>query len=207
MTRVLAVADEVSEALLGETLRSLDPDVIVGCGDLPFDYLENLVSRTDRPLLYVPGNHDPDLSPRDAWLPLQFDSSGPGPAGCENVDGRVVEAGGLRICGLGGSIRYRAGPNQYTQSEMRLRALRLELRVRLRRIRVDVVLSHSPPHGCGDGDDPAHRGFAALNGLVRRLAPRVLIHGHVPRYGPGRPDLRLGPTLIVDAIPYRLLEL
>jgi hypothetical protein len=207
MTRVLAVADEVSDALLGDTLRSLRPDVVVACGDLPFDYLENLVSRTDRPLLYVPGNHDPDLSPPDAWLPMRFDTDGPGPSGCENVDGRAVRAGGLAICGLGGSIRYRAGPNQYTQAQMQLRALGLELRVRLKRLRIDVLLSHSPPRRYGDGDDQAHQGFVALNRLVKRLWPRVLIHGHVPRYGPTRPDLRLGRTLIVDAIPYRLLEL
>lgn len=58
--RVLAIADEIAEALFGEALGRLKPDLIVSAGDLPFEYLENLVSRTNRPHLFVPGNHDPD---------------------------------------------------------------------------------------------------------------------------------------------------
>src|SRR5215472_15396160 len=117
--RLLAIADEESDALWGDTLRDLKPDVIVSCGDLSFEYLENLVSRTDKPLLYVPGNHDPDLRPPpDPWALRYSTEDGVGPPGCESVDGRIGEAAGLRIAGLGGSIRYRPGPNQYTQREM-----------------------------------------------------------------------------------------
>ncbi|MGA8924490.1 MAG: hypothetical protein WB682_15225, partial [Candidatus Dormiibacterota bacterium] len=71
MTRILAVADEVDEKLEGDKLPALRPDVVLSCGDLPFDYLEYLVSRLDVPLLYVPGNHDPSLKPADpTWAPL-----------------------------------------------------------------------------------------------------------------------------------------
>ena len=204
--RVLAVADEVSDALWGRTLDDLRPDLIVACGDLPFEYLENLVSRTDRPLLYVPGNHDPDLRPKP-WQATGPLAEPQGPAGCINVDCRFEDAAGLRIAGLGGSIRYRPGPNQYTQHQMSLRALRLELAVRLGARPVDVLITHSPPAGRGDGDDAPHRGFTALERLVRRLSPRYLIHGHVNQYGPRLPPLRIGRTVIVNAIPSRLLEL
>ncbi|MGH3452683.1 MAG: metallophosphoesterase, partial [Haloechinothrix sp.] len=62
MTRVLAVADEVNEALfVPDNLTRAAPDLVVSCGDLPFDYLEYLVTVLNVPLLYVPGNHDPDL--------------------------------------------------------------------------------------------------------------------------------------------------
>src|SRR5215471_15859877 len=64
MARVLAVADEVADALYGDTLDRLKPDLILSCGDLPFEYLENLVTRAGVPLLYVLGNHDPDPRPR-----------------------------------------------------------------------------------------------------------------------------------------------
>src|SRR5262249_58105031 len=53
MTRLLAVADEVDEALYGDALSRLRPDLIVSAGDLPFDYLENLVTRANVPLVYV----------------------------------------------------------------------------------------------------------------------------------------------------------
>jgi len=206
--RILAVADEVAESLYGDTLKELRPDLILAAGDLPFDYLENLVSRTDVPLLFVPGNHDPGLKLGDSTfegLSAKFD--GTGPSGCINADGRTEEAAGLWIAGLGGSIRYNEGPNQYTQREMRWRARKLEWRARVRRRHIDILLTHAPAAGLGDAGDPAHAGFDAFNRLILKLRPRVHIHGHVRSFGPKKDDLRLGETVIVNAIPYRLLEL
>src|SRR5438477_6288972 len=106
MTRILAVADEVDEAFYGDKLKRLRPDLVVSAGDLPFDYLEYIVSVLDVPLVFVPGNHDRDLSPRDSlWSPLRPEGRPRGPRGAENADGRIVEAAGLRIAGLGGSLR------------------------------------------------------------------------------------------------------
>ena len=186
---------------------------MLSCGDLPSDYLEYIVSRLNVPLLYVPGNHDPDLRPVDeTWSPLRAEPETRGPQGCINVDGRIEEAAGLRIAGLGGSMRYRPGPNQYSQAQMRWRALRIEWQARLRRgrggRRLDVLATHAPPEGFGGKeDDPAHRGFSAFNRIVKNLTPRLLVHGHVHPYGVARPPLRLGATLIVNAIPSRLIEI
>lgn len=205
--RVLAIADEESEALWGDGLEELRPDLIVSCGDLPFEYLENLVSRTDRPLLYVPGNHDPDLRPvRDVFAPLTAQPEALGPPGCESIDGRIVEAAGLRIAGLGGSVRYRPGPNQYTQREMAWRARRLRARAWLSRKPVDLLVTHSPPAGYGDSDDAPHHGFSALVPLASQLAPRLLIHGHVNNYGPKGAHPTIGRTTVVNAIPFKLIE-
>jgi Icc-related predicted phosphoesterase len=214
VARILAVADEVDERLYGEALQRLRPDVVISCGDLPFEYLENLVTRAGVPLVYVPGNHDPQLSrttqPVEGWPPLasRVDDPLPGPQGCDSVDGRLIEAAGLRIAGLGGSLRYREGPNQYTQREMRWRALRLEARVRLRlRPGLDAIVTHAPPLDVGDGEDLAHRGFAAFHRLVGQLKPKVLLHGHVHPVRRRPVDRVVGGTLVVNAIPYRLLEL
>src|SRR6267378_872197 len=129
MTRILAIADEVDEALHTDKLGRLRPDLVVSCGDLPFDYLEYIASCVDVPVLYVPGNHDPELrSPDPTWAPLRSDPPRLGPQGADNADGRIVVAAGLRIAGLGGSMRYRPGPHQYTDAEMRWRALSLEVR-------------------------------------------------------------------------------
>jgi Icc-related predicted phosphoesterase len=122
----------------------------------------------------------------------------------------VVLAAGLRIAGLGGSMRYKPGPNQYTDAEMRWRALSLEVRIRLNPARgarkVDVLLTHAPPLGWGDPDDLAHRGFAAFVRLVKDLTPRLLIHGHVHPYGRTPSGRKLAGTEIINAVPSRLIE-
>ena len=216
MPRILAVADEVDESLGGEALAQLRPDLVLSAGDLPFDYLEYLVTVLNVPLLYVPGNHDPTPRVRRqelAWPPsisLKDARDPVGPLGCTSVDGRIEDVGGIRVAGLGGSLRYRDGPNQYTQKEMRRRARRLRRRAAARGLRgrrgIDVLLTHAPPLGVGDQDDPAHRGFEALLELVERLSPKLLVHGHIHPYGEARPDRRLGTTTVVNAVPFRLLE-
>jgi 3',5'-cyclic AMP phosphodiesterase CpdA len=212
MTRILAIADEVDEALYGEKLLRLRPDIVLSAGDLPVEYLEYIVSRLDVPLLYVPGNHDRDLSPGDStWAPLRTEGPFPGPRGAVNADGRIIDGAGLRVAGLGGSLRYRDGPNQYSQVDMRFRGLAIEARGLVRRAldgrRTDVVLTHAAPAGLGDGEDPAHRGFEAFARVVRTLGARLLIHGHVHPYGVRMADRRLGEALVVNAIPSRLIEL
>jgi calcineurin-like phosphoesterase family protein len=212
MTRILAVADEVDEALYEDKLERLRPDLIVSCGDLPFEYLENLVSRADVPLVFVPGNHDPDLRASDStWRALGLQAPALGPPGCDNADGRVLDAAGLRIAGLGGAIRYNRGPNQYTQAQMRFRGLGLAFRIRLkpaggRRSKLDVLLTHAPPFGWSTSQDAAHIGFIAFHRMIKDMAPKVLIHGHVHPYGRSEPTRRLGTTLIVNAVPSRLVE-
>ncbi|HEY8680094.1 MAG TPA: metallophosphoesterase [Candidatus Dormibacteraeota bacterium] len=212
MTRILAVADEVDEGLYGEKLRDLRPDLVLSAGDLPFDYLEYLVSRLDVPLLYVPGNHDRDLSPGDStWLPLRTEGPPRGPRGCVNADGRIIDAAGLRIAGLGGSHRYRQGANQYSQVDMRWRALALEAQSRVKYAldgrATDILLTHAPPAGVGDAADKAHQGFEAFHRLVRVLSARLLVHGHIHPYGGRQADRQLGNTSVVNAVPSRLLEL
>jgi Icc-related predicted phosphoesterase len=216
---VLALADEEAGVLYTSKLPALRPEVVVACGDLPFDYLEYVVTMLNVPLLYVPGNHDPDLSPKrqrvapgelaSPFLSARLDEP-PGPKGCVNVDGTVADAADLRIAGLGGSLRYSAGPNQYTQAEMRRRAFRLRCRLTRRRVGdargVDLLITHAPPRGLGDGEDPAHRGFDALHALVRRLRPMMLVHGHVHPYGQTREDRVVGATTVVNAVAYRMLE-
>ncbi len=215
MTRILAIADEPFPGLpdvLGST-----PDLIVSCGDLPWSDLERIVDIANVPLLFVPGNHDPALVSQGTEPGLSGGIRNPhfidppGPRGCTSVDGRIEDVRGLRVAGLGGSVRYRPGPNQYTQAEMRRRANRLARRAWFRRLRdrlpVDILLTHAPPRGLGDEDDPAHQGFDALHGLVERLRPTFLLHGHVHPYGIERPDRMLRETRVVNVVPYKILEI
>jgi Icc-related predicted phosphoesterase len=72
---------------------------------------------------------------------------------------------------------------------------------------VDVLVTHAPPRGAGDREDPAHRGFEALNWLAERLRPPLLLHGHIhPDGAPARPH-RLGRTVVRNVVGRHLLDI
>lgn len=207
MLRALVVADEVAPDLSERTLRELAPDLLLGAGDLPWDYLEWVHGVVDCPAAFVPGNHDPSTAriSREvglAWADLAGEP--PGPRGVVNVDRAVVTVGGLRVAGLGGCVRYRRGPHQYSQRELARAGRRL---VRAARgAPVDVLLTHAPPYGLGDGSDDCHVGVQALHDVLARLQPTWHLHGHIHPFGIDQPDRQVGPTTIRNVIPWQLVE-
>ncbi len=217
MVSVLAVADETIESLWNQQARSLGVDLILGAGDLPFEYLEYLTDVLNAPCVFVPGNHDADLTGysagRAGWLRAGLPSSWPGPVGGVNADRKIVSAAGLRIAGLGGSIRYNGGPNQWTQNQQRRRARSLTRtaawaeKVRKDQRGIDILLTHSPPLGLGDDTDPAHIGFACLDGVVKSLRPQLLLHGHIHPHGRTPADLELHGSAVINTVGYTLLEI
>lgn len=214
---VLAVSDETIESLWSPQVGSLNVDLILGAGDLPFEYLEYLTDALDAPCAFVPGNHDADLTGysagRAGWMRAGLPTTWPGPVGAVDVDRRIVSAAGLRIAGLGGSIRYNGGPNQWTQRQQRRRARTLTrrhawLRGIGKNVRpIDILLTHSPPLGVGDGTDPAHIGFDCLDEVTRRLAPQLLVHGHVHPHGRTPEDLSLHGAAVINTVGYTLFEI
>ncbi|RSM82960.1 metallophosphoesterase [Amycolatopsis sp. WAC 01375] len=214
--KALVVADEVEERLWTSAVHRLPADLglVVGAGDLPYDYLEFLAGALDVPCVFVPGNHDPDLSgyTRYGGLSMKdgFPTVWPGPAGGVNADGRVVDVGGLRFAGLGGSVRYNDGPNQWTQRQQARRARRLVRRARFRRRRdgrdVDILLTHAPPRHCGDREDPPHRGFDCLHRTIELLRPKWLLHGHIHPHGEPVPDRVVGGTTVRNVVGHRIME-
>ena len=216
MVRVLAVSDVVDEGLWADVGPARGVDVILACGDLPFEYLGYLMNALDVPLVFVPGNHDPDLSgyrTSRSGLTMRagFSSQPPWPEGAVSVDGRIAEVATLRIAGLGGCLRYSGGPNQYSDRQQAVRARRLALRAMLRRPqdgrRLDVLLTHAPPSGVGDEGDAVHRGFSAFHALTGRLRPALLLHGHVQRGVVAEADLHLGSTIVRNVTGRHLLDI
>ncbi|MDV7245679.1 MULTISPECIES: metallophosphoesterase [Rhodococcus] len=216
MVSVLAVSDETIESLWTPQGRTMKVDLVLGAGDLPFDYLEYLMDALDAPCVFVPGNHDPDLSGYSAgrvgWMRSGMPSTWPGPCGAVNADGRIVRIAGLRIAGLGGSIRYNDGPNQWTERQQRRRARNLAMTSAWHARRsgvagVDVLLTHSPPRGVGDLADPPHRGFECFEQLAARLQARTLVHGHVHPYGTTPVDRVLGSTTVINTVGFTLMEM
>jgi calcineurin-like phosphoesterase family protein len=219
VVRVLAVSDEVDETIAADPGQVCGADLILACGDLPFEYLGSLMNALDVPLVFVPGNHDPDLSgyrSSRAGLTLRagMPARPPWPDGAVNADGHIVDAAGLRLAGLGGCLRYREGANQYTDRQQARRAVALRAAARWRRQRdgrgVDVLLTHAPPRGVGDGDDPPHRGFTALHGLIDALRPTAMLHGHVhPSYFGGEhvAPRRLRSTVLCNVTGWHLFDI
>lgn len=200
--KILAISDVVEPVLYGAALSSYAAGIeaVISCGDLPFEYLEYVVTLSGAPLYYVRGNHDP---PEDKGAP----------AGCVSLDGRVVNAGGLVLAGLSGSRRYSGGPNQYTERAMGRRAYMLSARIALGalggRREPDVFVSHAPPCGLGDREDPCHKGFEAFLSLIDRHEPSLWLHGHVHLYGPevaGRRVTSRGTTRVVNVYGHQILD-
>lgn len=173
------------EHLDREYLRSID--LILSAGDLKPDYLEylSLYSRAD--ILHVYGNHDRTHGKRS-------------PGGCICVEDMIYNYQGIRILGLGGSIRYKPGLDQYTEKEMvkRIKKLRWQLK---KSGGFDILLTHSPARGLGDAPDPTHIGFECLKKLLDDYQPKYMVHGHVHmNYGPNRERLlSYGQTTIINA--------
>ncbi len=205
--KILAVTDETVERLypLTSSGHFAEVGLVLSCGDLPYPYLEYLVTMLNAPLCYVPGNHDPEYDPRRGISRAE---------GCENVDGRVVRVRGLTVAGLGGSPRYHPqGVNQYSPSEMTRRAHRLASSLLWNRIRrgrgLDILITHSPPFGIHDEDTLAHRGLHAINWLIEWAKPRYHLHGHVhfQRRNLAPSVTTLGSTKIINVFPYQVIEI
>lgn len=170
--KILAVSDEICNSFWDYyTPGKLKPyDLMISCGDLRPQYLSFLVTMGRAPLLYVHGNHDGryDREP---------------PEGCDCIEDKLVTINGLRILGLGGSVRYNTGPHQYTERQMEKRIRRLRYAL-WRSGGVDIVVTHAPLKGFGDGDDRCHQGFEAFGPLLEKYKPRYFLHGHMhPNYG------------------------
>ena len=205
--KILAVSDQVVERIyaLISSQQFQGVELLLGCGDLPYSYLENIVSLLNVPLYYVPGNHDPAYDER--WSQSRAE-------GCINVDLKLTTFKGLLIGGFGGSVKYRPdGVNQYTQAEANLRAWRMLPGLLLNRVRygraLDVLISHSPPFGIHDDDTQAHQGLHALNWLLRVARPRYHFHGHTHFYRQNlSPSVtRFGSTEIMNIYPYKMIEI
>jgi Icc-related predicted phosphoesterase len=163
--QILSVSDYVDNNLLErKNFLPSPPDLILACGDLPPEYLTDLRSFYEVPLLYVEGNHD-----------IRHSTSPP--VGCTNIHGRVVQEQGLRIMGLSGSRWYNGGSNQYHEKEMK-KIIRM-MWLQLLQHKLDIIITHSPPRRVHDMEDPCHKGFKCFRSLIEKKKPACFIHGHI----------------------------
>ena len=90
--KILTISDRVEPVLHdhfdGRQFEGVD--LILGCGDLPPEYLTFVSGKLNAPLYFVRGNHD-----------LRYDVAPP--RGCINLADELVQFRGKNILGLEGS--------------------------------------------------------------------------------------------------------
>ena len=195
--KILVLADCESKSLYEyfkpEKLEGVE--LILACGDLKPSYLDFFASMCRAPVMFVMGNHD---------KPYDAEAYG----GCVCIEDQIQVFRGIRILGLGGSMRYHPeAVNQYTEKEMRRRIRRLRWKLKWNK-GFDILVSHAPAAGVNDLEDLPHRGFACFGELIEQYRPKLFIHGHVhANYGTGfkRVD-QMGETMVVNAYDNYIIE-
>ena len=186
--------------------RFSDIDIVISCGDLPYYYLEYIVSMLNVPLYFVRGNHASKIE-------LGVTTQRTSPWGAIDLHQKVFEDdSGLLLAGLEGCVTYNQGPYQYTQGQYWVKILRMIPRLMLNKARLgrylDIFISHASPWKIHSMDDPAHLGVKAFNWLIKVFKPTYFLHGHIHVY---RRDTItssvIGPTTVLNVYGYREFEI
>lgn len=173
--------------------RFKDIELVLSCGDLKAEYLSFIVTMIKAPLFYVPGNHNKSYI------------SNP-PEGCISADGTLLTHNGIRIVGLGGCMNYSSQEFQYTEEEMEKRIRKLG-RVIKKNKGFDILLTHAPAKGLGDGDDRAHHGFGSFVNMLDQYSPQYFFHGHQHlNYKMQNRTRQYRDTTIVNAYGYHIID-
>lgn len=193
--KILVVADSESTYIWDyyDEKRFEDVELIISCGDLKSSYLSYLVTRINVPVFYVPGNHD-----------QKYDTDPP--EGCDDIDGKLVVYKGIRILGFGGSMKYKMASHQYTEKEMQRRIAKLKHKLFFSK-GFDILVTHAPSKGLGDGKDLCHTGFQCFNDLIDKYSPKLFLHGHQHlNYGRIERYMQYKNTKIVNGFEYCIID-
>jgi uncharacterized protein len=160
-------------------VKDLVPDVVVISGDVCSGYdvatVFTVLSGFVIPVLYVPGNMDPEDFSKGA---------GTGRANCHNINGRRKEVSGVGFVGIGAQMSGFLGSVRDLSDLLTAG---------------DVLVSHFPPYGFNDTThDGGHIGASDLLQLTKASKPRLVISGHVHE-SPG--VMTSGQTVYVNPGP------
>jgi len=218
--KILCIADDRDPLIYSSQVaqRYADVDLVISAGDLQLKYYEFIVSSLNRPFYFVFGNHQTQylsrFMHRSSLDELRYDHTRMGwGVGGQCIDGKIIrdKSTGLLLAGLGGSMRYNRGEHQFTEFDMVLRMVKLLPHLVYNRIRykryVDMLITHAPPRGIGDGEDRCHTGFTVFLWFIRWFNPRYLLHGHIHLIDANAPRItRIGKTEVINVYRSYLLE-
>jgi Icc-related predicted phosphoesterase len=204
--KLLTLSDTVEDIIYNPGIgdRYGDIDMIIGCGDLPYYYLEYVVSKLDVPLYFVRGNHA---------NVIEHSSGGgeKGPKGGVDLHRRVINHNGLLLAGVEGCLRYRRGPFLYSQYEMWTHVLALTPTLLYNRIfygrYLDILITHAAPLGIHDQTDLPHQGINAFRWIDKVFHPAYHFHGHIHVYRPDTvTETQFEDTLVINTYGHRVVD-
>ncbi len=185
--KILCVSDATDTLIysLQAPLRYKDVDFVISAGDLPLRYYDYIQTILKKDVYYVYGNHNLENFARSVENKGDIYSVTLPLCGGTLLENRVMNLKNhnLLIAGLGGSMLYNYGESQYTESQMRWRIARLIPRLMYNKKKygryLDILVTHAPPRGLGDGEDLCHKGFECFLSFMDKYKPKYLLHGHV----------------------------
>jgi Icc-related predicted phosphoesterase len=189
--KILCISDQIDPQIYSPCIkeRFSDVDLILCAGDLPMDYLDFIISSLNKPLLFVFGNHNNEELRffRKLWnTPFIVENTEIPGCGAIHIGTKVKTEGKFIVAGLGGSMRYNNGLNQYTNFQMSVEVAKIIPRLLWNRLFhgrfLDILLTHAPPKGIHDKPDKCHCGFKIFLWFMKVFKPKYLVHGHIHLY-------------------------
>ena len=189
--KILCISDQIDPQVYSPAIkeRFSDVDFILSAGDLPLDYLDFIISSLNKPLFFVFGNHHIEELKRYkkhwdvTFTPDEKDYYG---CGAVHLGTKVMAEGNSIVAGLGGSMRYNNGSNQFTDFQMFIEITKIIPRLLWNRLFhgrfLDILLTHAPPKGIHDKNDKCHWGFKTFLWFMKAFKPKYLVHGHIHLY-------------------------
>ena len=219
--KILCISDKIDPLIYSSNVKKRfnDIDLILSSGDLELKYYGFIVSSLNKPLLFVFGNHNlKSLSCyRKSNQQFNFEkfdkiTNLPPSYGSIYLGDKVKNIKSLLVAGLGGSMKYNQGPNQFSEFEMTLKILKISPRLLYNRIFhgrwLDILLTHAPPRGLGDRDDRCHQGFGIFRTFLKLFKPRYLLHGHIHLYDINASrEILFMETKIVNIYEHQIIEI
>ncbi|MGL4981739.1 MAG: metallophosphoesterase [Treponemataceae bacterium] len=212
--KILCVSDQIDPLVYSNSAkeRFKDIDLILCAGDLPMEYVDFIVSTLNKPTYFIFGNHN--LSEFKYYHRVESGISNADLSACHGATYagfKVLKANKLLIAGVSGSIAYNNGLNQYSDKKMLSLLVKMIPRLIYNKIRykrfVDIFLTHAPPLGIHDRNDPCHRGFKCYLWFLQKFKPKYMIHGHIHLYD--AQDIRVSKfeeTTIINAYSHYILN-
>jgi len=201
--KILCVSDQIDPLVYSNSIkeRFADVDMILSAGDLPLDYLDFIVSTLNKPLFFVFGNHH-----IQEMTDKTFENRG-----FTHIGTKVQKEEGLIIAGLGGSMRYNLGANQFTEFQMYMEIIKLVPSLLINKLIhgrfLDILLTHAPPNGIHDRHDKCHQGFKAFLWFLKKFRPKYLVHGHIHLYDLADPRrTRCMETYVINAYSHYVID-
>lgn len=219
--KILCVSDHIDPLVYSPSIkqRFADVQLVLSAGDLPLSYYDFIMSTLNKPLLFVFGNHNLRhmrlyTGRADAFGRVRLEGQGIElyrPTGASYIGSRVRREKSLLLAGLGGSLWYNGGENQYKEYQVAFRMLKMLPRLLYNRLRfgryLDILLTHAPPFGIHDQEDPCHRGFKILLWFMRKFKPTYLVHGHTHLYSASAARIsQYDQTTVVNAYDHVVIE-